>query len=124
MTWHEMSVDCRRAAQHLLDKECLRSSISRSYYAAYAAVASKLDKAKVSYPAGRGNPRHADMLRYIQNSMRSLSADERRSVRRIFRYLWLSRVEADYIPSASFDRNNALNALRNAKQVMRIMGLE
>ena len=120
-TWRELSLECRRAAKNLLrgpaEEQCPRSSINRSYYAAYAALAARLE-GKVIYKEGRENPSHADLSAYILRNLSSLSPSARRILEKAVGRLWKARVNADYIPANYSDREMALNALRDANTVL------
>ena len=72
-TWRDLSLECLQAAQNLLRENCLRSSISRSYYSAYAALSGKLE-GKVVYREGRNNPTHADLPTDVTQSASFLVA--------------------------------------------------
>lgn len=77
-SWEQMSVGARESAQLLASSDALqfRSSVSRSYYAAYAAVAGELTKRRVTFPDGRRNPPNADIPRYIANNLSSVSVQK------------------------------------------------
>jgi uncharacterized protein (UPF0332 family) len=120
-TWRELSLECRTAAKNLLTDGCLRSSINRSYYAAYAALSGKLE-GKVIYKEGRNNPAHADLPTYILHNLDSLSRETRFDLTKAIGRLWKARVNADYVPAAHVDRNIALDALRDATAIL--MALE
>jgi len=120
-TWRELSLECQKAAKNLLrgpeQDQCPRSSINRSYYAAYAALAGKLE-GKVVYKEGRENPSHAYLPAYILHNMNSLSPDARQILKKAIGRLWKARVNADYIPANYSDREMALNSLRDANTVL------
>ena len=120
----ELSVDCRRAAQRLLDGGYFRASISRSYYAAYSAVTARLVQNQVAFPQGWSSPRHRDLPGYIQSTLTALPEYKRKQVKAYVRYLRIARVDADYVPSASLDRRAALEALRRASSVLRELEVE
>ncbi len=122
-TWRELSLECRRAAKNLLTEDCLRSSINRSYYAAYAALSSKLE-GKVIYKEGRDNPAHADLPIYILRNLDALSRQTRFGLVKAVGRLWKARVIADYIPATYIDRSIALNALRDANTVLLAMEIQ
>ncbi len=63
--WRLISLNSRKAAQHLLEAECYRSSISRSYYAAYAAITSALIRQGITLGHGGNNPGHAGLPIYV-----------------------------------------------------------
>lgn len=70
--WRLVSLNSRKAAQHLLVTDCHRSSISRSYYAAYAAVTSALIRQGITLGHGGSNPGHAGLPALIVNNLSSL----------------------------------------------------
>lgn len=121
LTWDAMCRDARGAAQAIRDAHP-RSSVSRSYYAAYSPVTSALVAAGVSFPAGRQNPPHANLTRYVENSLTRLSVRERRQVKNALRVLWMMRVEADYVATASVDDRTARDALRWAHAALLPLG--
>ncbi len=116
-TWREASLECRTAAKTLLTVGYLRSSINRSYYAAYAALSSKLE-GKVIYKEGRDNPAHADLPIYILRNLDALSRQTRFGLVKAVGRLWKARVIADYVPATYVDRRIALNALRDANTIL------
>ncbi len=122
-TWREASVECRNAAKNLLQDGYLRSSINRSYYAAYAALSGRLE-GKVLYKEGRDNPAHADLPVYILRNLDALSRQTRFALVKAIGRLWKARVIADYIPATYIDRGIALNALRDANTVLLALEIE
>ena len=116
-TWRELSLECRRAAKNLLTDRHLRSSINRSYYAAYAALSDKL-AGKVIYKEGRDNPAHADLPAYALHNLDALSRETRFDLAKAISRLWKARVNADYVPAAHVARNVALAALRDANAIL------
>ncbi len=121
-TWLEVAQDNRSDAQELLDSGCFRSSISRSYFAAYAAVTHLLI-GKVTFASGRRNPAHDDMLDYIMSNLSGVPVSRRRNARRAYRVLWKARVDADYRPGMTCDRATARAAKANADRVFREVGI-
>ncbi len=61
--WRAISLNSRKAAQHLLEVECYRSSASRAYYAAYAAITSALVQQGITLGYGGNNPGHTRTYR-------------------------------------------------------------
>ena len=118
-TWEEMRVECQRAGQSLKSQEHWRSSVSRSYYAAYCGVTGVLVQRGVTFPQGWGNPRHADLQRYITNCLLHVSEGKRHQVRRGVEVLWKARLDADYHPGVSFCERDARDALRVLHSVLR-----
>ena len=119
-TWQELSEDNLAAAKELLQKGRTRSSISRAYYAAYCAVTAKLVQKKASFARGWNNPAHEQVLRMIEDNLR-LTIANRRQLARAMHNLRVTREKADYRPDASFDGNDAIDGIRYAEQVIRIV---
>ena len=116
-TWRDLSLECQQAAKNLLTDGCLRSSINRSYYAAYAALSGKLE-GKVIYREGRNNPAHAELPTYILRNLDSLSRETHFDLIKAIGRLWKARVNADYVPAAHVDRNMALS---DANAILRVL---
>ena len=119
-TWRELSLECRQAAKNLLRDGHLRSSINRSYYAAYAALSRKL-AGKIVYKEGRNNLAHADLPTYILHNLDALPRETRFDLVLAVSRLWKARVNSDYVPTAHVDRNVALAALRDANAILRTL---
>jgi uncharacterized protein (UPF0332 family) len=122
-SWQEMSLECRKAAQHMIVAGHYRSSISRSYYAVYCAVSHVLAE-KFTFSHGGNNPSHTDLPNMILHNMSFLSQPRRWELRKTFLLLWKMRVEADYVPSAYLDRSTAVQALREAGSVQTLLGID
>ena len=116
-TWLELAEDNRIAAQELLGKGRFRSSISRSYYAAYCAVTYVLE-GKVTYAYGRNNPTHEDVPRYIVSNLPDVEADRRRNAKKAYQMLLEARVDADYRPGMTCDRDLAMKARKASERVL------
>jgi len=122
-TWREMSLDSRRAAQEALTAGRLRSSISRSYYASYCAVTSRLS-GRFTFDYSGNNPAHSDLPNLIFYNLNVVDESVRRDIRKAVAQLWKARIEADYVPTAYIDRDIALNALRDASRVLRLLEIK
>ncbi len=118
-----MSQDNRAAARELLVAERFRSSISRSFYAAYCAMTDALAPG-VSFGHGGNNPAHGDLPNLIVSNLGGLPEGKRRAVRQALLRLWKQRVDADYVPAAFIDRNMAVNALRDANRIITTLGVD
>jgi len=122
-TWQELSLDCLRAAQMLAGEGYWRSSISRSYYAAYCAVTSGLVVQGVRFGLGWHNPPHEHLLNLMTHNL-TLPQDVRRRLRRRMRILRHTREDADYRPSITVNRAMALDCMRDAIVVLQDMGVQ
>ncbi|MFQ6042163.1 MAG: HEPN domain-containing protein [Candidatus Poribacteria bacterium] len=121
-TWQELSLECLRAAKMLAGEGYWRSSVNRSYYAAYCAVTSELVARGVRFARGWNNPPHEQLLNLITHNL-SLPLNVRRRLRKFIRLLRHAREDADYRPGASVDRATALNCIRSAVLVLRDLGV-
>ena len=119
-TWQELSEDNLAAAKELLQTGRLRSSLSRSYYAAYCAVTAKLVQKKVDFPHGWNNPAHDQVIALIRDNL-PLSTSSRRRILKAVNYLRVQREAADYRPGGAVQQSAAIDSVRYAQQVMEIM---
>ena len=117
--WLDLSTDSQKAAQKLLDNEHFRSSVSRSYYAAYCAVAGLLVDEKLTYSYNRNNPDYKNMPAYIKNNLQGIEREKRESAAKTYVMLWKARTDADYRPGRSCTRDTALNAMRASQRILR-----
>jgi uncharacterized protein (UPF0332 family) len=115
-TWEEMSRDSFRSAQKLLAEGHLRSSVSRSYYAAYAIVSAELIHKGLTFAHGWNNPSHEQVAALIRNGL-ALSPNVRHQLNRAIRRLRIGREDADYRPGATVDRHTALAAIHDANLI-------
>ena len=122
--WQAISRDSRKAAQHLLEVNCCRSSISRSYYAAYAALTSALIEQGITFGQGGNNPGHAGLPVYILNNLTALPLTRRFDLNKSVRRLYRARAEADYVAAAVVDAAAARRAIRDLSRVLQLLGSE
>ena len=100
-----------------------RSSVSRSYYAAYCAVTSDLVARGVRFGRGWHHPPHAHLLHLMTHNL-TLPQDVRRRLRRRMRTLRHAREDADYRPGITVNHAMALNCLRDAIVVLQDVGVQ
>ena len=122
-TWQEVSRECLGAAKLLVSEGYWRSSISRSYYAAYCAITSDLVTRGVRFGRGWNNPPHEHLLHLLRHNL-TLSQDVRRRLSRCLRTLRHAREDADYRPGMTVNRTLALHCLRDAIVVLQDMGVQ
>jgi len=122
--WRAISGNSRKAAQHLLEVECYRSSASRAYYAAYAAITSALVQQGITLGYGGNNPGHAGLPVYVLNNLTAFPMTSRFEINKALRRLYRARVEADYVAAAVVDRAAAKRSVRDLGRVLQLMGLE
>ena len=99
-----------------------RSIVSRSYYAAYSAVAGALE-GRAKHPHGLKNPPHEDVPSLVRNYLTMLTVAQRRRIASTMVRLYASRLDADYRPRRTVDRATAASATIGAADVMRILGV-
>ena len=124
-TWHKISRDSLRTARHLLetrDEAFARSSISRSYYAAYSAITGALPRG-IGFSQGRNNPSHFQVARFVKYNLFLSGMAVRRRVLGDIRFLWQARLAADYRPGQSIPRDLALHCFHRALYILRQTGV-
>jgi len=117
VTWREIGRDNLIAAKSLLADARWRSSVSRAYYAAFAALSGALQQV-VSLPADRDAPAHASLPLLIKNYLSRLHVLDRRSLMADVRKLYDLRISADYRVTRTIDRPTALLAVKLAARVI------
>jgi uncharacterized protein (UPF0332 family) len=122
MTWTEVGRNCRAAAQ-LLKEHHPRSSVSRAYYAAFSALNDRLLRHK-GPPLRYETHLHQQIPDLIEAHLLKGSIKSRRALRTTIVRLYKARLEADYKLTRSIDDSVALNALRDAKSVFRVLGID
>ncbi len=122
--WRAISLNSRKAAQHLLEVECYRSSASRAYYAAYAAITSALVQQGITLGYGGNNPGHTGLPVYVLNNLTALPIASRFEINKALRRLYRARVEADYVTAAVVDRAAAKRSVRDLGRVLQLLDLE
>lgn len=122
-TWEELSRENLQAAKLLVGHGCLRSSISRSYYAAYCAIAGTAAARGVSFPHGWKNPSHEQMPELIAHNL-PLPPVTRRQMNRNIRFLRDAREGADYRPGAVISRAVTLECLHRSRWIMKALGID
>lgn len=120
-----MSTDAFKASRLLRDRHP-RSSVSRAYYAAYAAVTHRLTKVKnITLDYGDNNPAHGSIVNYIQRGFVFLGYTQQdidvivSSVNNLYR----DRLIADYQPGEPVDEVRANRCVRWAEKVLVDLGL-
>src|SRR5437879_2543447 len=99
-----------------------RSSVSRSYYAAYCAVTSALVARSVLFGRGWHNPPHEHLPHLLMQHL-TLPQDGRRRLSRRLRILRHAREDADYRPGITVNRALALHCLRDAIGILQDIGV-
>jgi uncharacterized protein (UPF0332 family) len=118
VTWKEISRENLVAAKSLVLDARWRSSVSRAYYAAYAAVAGELD-GLAAYPRGRFGPSHDLLPQIVVTYLTNLRLHDRRTIAAAARRLYRYRIAADYEPPRTVGQTEATESIRDASFVMR-----
>ncbi len=121
--WRAISRDSRKAAQHLLEVGCYRSSVSRSYYAAYSAITSALIRQGIALGYGGNNPGHAGLPVYVLNNLTTLSMPSRFEINKALRRLYAARIEADYQAASNAGERAALGMLRDLDRILTLLSM-
>jgi uncharacterized protein (UPF0332 family) len=119
-TWIEIANANLKAAKILHRESEFRSSATRSYYAAYAAVTAKAIERGVQFPYGGNNPTHEQLPNIILNNL-NLSLRNKREAAAIIRRLRAARVSADYVPHESVDENTSRESLKDAARELSLL---
>jgi uncharacterized protein (UPF0332 family) len=121
-TWQAMCQDSLRAARKLVAEGHLRSSVSRSYYAAYCAVTGEFVKRGVHFPHGWNNPAHDQLPELVLHNS-TLPRNTRYQINKALRRLRKAREDADYRPGAAVERPDALRYFHEAHLVAQTLGV-
>lgn len=121
-TWKEIAIDNLAAADALRGSRRWRSSVSRSYYAAYSAVAGELD-GKATFPHGMKNPPHESLPALVRTHVTMLTPRDRRRLGAILVRLYANRLDADYRPRHTVDEATTLFSLIDATDALKLLGV-
>ena len=121
-TWRELSLDNLESAKALAGEGRVRSSVSRSYYAAYCALTEALISRGVRFARGWNNPAREQLAALISHNLPH-SQNTRRRLAKLARLLRSAREDADYRPGISIDRPLMLNCIRDAIAVLQDLGV-
>lgn len=114
--WLDVGEDALLAAEHLYSESHYRSCVSRSYYAAYAFLASLLVmKTQVIFPEEREGPGHTSLSDLVWNHLQTeFGYTQRKRIRTDIRVLYDYRLKADYKPRDSVRSGDASEAKKVA----------
>lgn len=115
-TWEQLSKDALHAAEVLHREGCYRSSVSRSYYAAYCAATSEIVKKLTTFSYGRNNPSHEKVPTYVQSNL-TLHQAKKGTISTLINTLRQFREDADYRPQVEVDEQIARDCIRDAAAV-------
>lgn len=122
--WDDIARDNLQAAGLLQQAGHYRSSISRSYYAAFSAVTLVLQRSLCSMPNGWETPQHRDVPQLIEKTLRNRLKRPRLSQLKLaIRRLYRARLEADYRSVVQLRPDVVRDARRDACYVFRMLGV-
>jgi len=120
-TWEEIAKDNLESAKLLATGGHYRSSISRAYYAAFSASAGILQHWA---PFGcRPTPPHHRLVSLLEHHFKAKNGHPLRTVKSALRRLYNYRISADYKVGVQADKDEALEAQRDAHAVCRFLGV-
>lgn len=115
--WTMVGRENLAAAKRLLDLGFIRSSLSRSYYSAYAMATGVMMLHGHSIGIGeRANPAHSQLPTLLRHNLdrKRFDPSTRRDLSQRMRSLYRFRLVADYGPREYVDRTHAIGCLRDA----------
>ena len=121
MSWQDVAIDSRRAANELV-RTRHRSCLSRAYYAAYARVTHLLITKGVPMPEHREGPphpghlpsgeaKHKGIRQMVVEKLDQWEPPKRRALSELIGELYTLRLAADYHPSQDVDAADAREAV-------------
>ncbi len=119
-TWQEIGQDNFEAARELYINGRYRSSVSRFYYAAYAALTGEPLKTSFQPKSDREAPDHAHMPEWIKNYLTRFSPRQRADMAKLIRQLYEARIGADY-KLRTTDEKTARDSRRNAVALLQYL---
>jgi len=115
-TWRQLSEDSLSAAETLLREGRFRSSVSRSYYAAYCAATTEIVQSVTTFSYGWNNPPHEKVTHYVQYNL-PISQVRKNTIKSLIRILRHLREDADYRPYRQVSQDTARDCVRDARRV-------
>lgn len=122
--WLDIARENWAAARDLLSSQMWRSSISRAYYAVYAAATAKLVDAGVDMPAGREGPSHARLPQLVVDHLGGIDRADRGRLFGLIQLLYNLRLIADYRPTSDVQDGEGRNAYSAMRDSFRLMQAE
>ena len=121
-TWQEIGQDSFSAAQTLYEQKRYRSSVSRSYYAAFSVLTYRLTQAGASFGGLQETPTHQAVPKLMKQHL-TLSDRKMISSIAIIRRLYARRIAADY-QRRTTDDMTAREAIRDTVTLFRILEVD
>ena len=123
MSWTEIGKNHLQAAKATFDAQP-RSSASRAYYAAHVVLAEALVLCGCVLTPGRETPPRNRQPRLIGLHFADRGAAFVQELRAVIRRVQARRIDADYKRTVTFDRALALESIRDASTVFKLLDVE
>jgi uncharacterized protein (UPF0332 family) len=120
-TWREISTDSEEAAKDMFQAARFRSSVSRAYYAAYAAVIGRL---VIAGTVSERAPSHKALPDMVEGNVPDLADWQRRDLKAATRRMYEARLHADYRASIQVGERTAFRCLTDLGRVLRLLHKE
>lgn len=120
--WFALARGSFAAANLLAGGGRWRSSVSRSYYAAFAAVVGALPPS-VPRPARQRTPRHQDLPGFVTTYFVGLPGSQQQEIKATLERLYRARIYADYYERLTTDRVIARRCLVESGIVLNRLGV-
>lgn len=120
-TWRDIAVENEDAAKRLVRAGLFRSSVSRAYYAVYAAVTAELVAAGAVPATDADNPSHRALPEMVEGNIPGLSTWERRDLKASARRLYQLRLDADYRARSRIDAASAVQGMSELGNAFRLL---
>jgi uncharacterized protein (UPF0332 family) len=112
------------AAGELMRNGRHRSSVSRSYFAAYAAVSWVLARQGVNFEGDQVGPSHRNVQPLIVNNVAGLGKKKKAKMKAALNRLYENRLDADYRPAWHVGKDTAMDSVSLASFVLGSLGVE
>jgi uncharacterized protein (UPF0332 family) len=121
--WDAIGRDSLEAGRLLFKEGRWRSSISRSYYAAFSVVVGRV-LPHVKLPPRMMTPRHNALPKQVMKHLTRLYPKQQRLVSGMLVRLYRARIRADDNAPKNVEREDALASIRMAAAVMKLLGVQ
>lgn len=121
-TWQEIGLNSFYAAQMLYEQQRFRSSVSRSYYAAFSVITHHLIEAGATFGGPQETPTHQSVPKLMKQYLALPKWQMINSIA-IIRRLYAARITADY-QRRTTDGPTAREAIRDSVALLRYLGVD
>jgi len=121
-TWQEIGLNSFYAAQTLYEQQRFRSSVSRSYHAAFSVITHHLIEAGATFGGPQETPTHQAVPKLMKQYL-ALPSRQMISNFAITRRLYAARIVADY-QRRTTDGATTREAIRDSVALFRYLGVD